>query len=301
LASLVSQTLESAGVSSAFDDEPIQPAPDWGNESDDAAASAKLDSWEPVAEEDEIHSVVAPLPPGALLPGLPPPPRRPPPARPGAPLEAAAPAFAAGPLPAPAPVPGAALPAPARPDQTNFVAPAPAPRPARRMGRVAAGAAAALVGLCAVGWWTLTGSGGATAATSEPEATKAPSSAQARPAAQTPRPDAASRVADAPSAPAGTAAAQPPAAAQPELAKAVQDDSDLKPAEGGLRVDAKAGLRVFIQGVERGTTNQRLILPCGYRHVRLQSEQGGWVSEGRSVLLTCRTTTVLAIETEPNG
>ena len=46
---------------------------------------------------------------------------------------------------------------------------------------------------------------------------------------------------------------------------------------------------------------KRLILPCGYRHVRLQSAQGVWASEGRSVLLTCRTTTVVAIETEPNG
>ena len=92
------------------------------------------------------------------------------------------------------------------------------------------------------------------------------------------------------------------AATAPSTAALPPDNSDLKPNEGGLVVHSQGGLRVFIQGIERGSTNERFVLPCGYRYVRLQGAADGvWVSEGLSVLVTCRTTTEVELKADLEG
>ena len=102
----------------------------------------------------------------------------------------------------------------------------------------------------------------------------------------------------------GTLAEPPSQPPQAEPAAVGDDNSDLLPGQGALRVNAERGLRVFVQGVERGTTGERLPVSCGYRHVRLRApSHDTWRSEGQPVLVACGATTdvEIAVQAEPQG
>ena len=151
--------------------------------------------------------------------------------------------------------------------------------------------------------WALAGGDAAEAAPQVAARPPAPEAAAAEPAAAEPAAaePAAPRAATPPAEP-SPPPADAPASAPPANAAPPTDNSDLKPNEGALLVHSQAGLRVFVQGVERGHTNERVVLPCGYRFVRLQGETAGvWVSEGVSVLVTCKTTTEVELKAEPAG
>ncbi|HEY6815088.1 MAG TPA: hypothetical protein VI168_06075 [Croceibacterium sp.] len=313
LATLMNEALIGEAVPPLVEDSVVEVAPAWGAEEDEATTLdglvAAKESWEPVTEDDQLIASVRP-PPAAALPAelpLPPPPRRAPPDR-----------LPNGPASPPAlpPVPVLATTPEAAPDADMLASLPETPRvmlvplagkPRRARWALAAIGAGGL--LLAGSVWALAGSDVAAEA-APAEATPAVPPPVSRPAPKAPAApapvEAAPPTAPTPPAPPGSAPASaeemPRAEAVPALTKAAvpTDDSDLKPNEGGLLVHSQAGLRVFVQGVERGRTNERFVLPCGYRFLRLQgAAEGVWVSEGRSVLVTCKTTTEVELAAQP--
>lgn len=294
LAILVNEVLVSEGLSAVVEDSVVEAAPPWGAEEEDATTLdgmvAPKDSWEPVLDDDQLIASVRPPPAAALPPDLPlpPPPRRPPPsprvAPPSPPVSMTAEA-SAGANPPESPRAAMVVPLASKPKRSSWA-----------LGAIAGGGL-----LLAGSVWALAGGGAAPKAGAEAKAPAAP-----RPAAAPEPIDAATQSG---SAAAGDQAAKAPAAAEAPKTPSVPartalptDDSDLKPNEGGLLVHSQPGLRVFIQGVERGRTNERMVLPCGYRFVRLQGDaEGVWVSEGLSVLVTCKTTTEVELKANPAG
>jgi hypothetical protein len=63
-----------------------------------------------------------------------------------------------------------------------------------------------------------------------------------------------------------------------------------------LTVKSSADATVVVQGAEVGRTNQRLMVRCGPRNVRLRGDDGGWLSPGEPVHLRCMQHTRVAIE-----
>jgi hypothetical protein len=53
-----------------------------------------------------------------------------------------------------------------------------------------------------------------------------------------------------------------------------------------LTVHSNADVEVVVQGQPAGRTNQRLLVRCGPRNVRLRDDKG-WRSPGEHVQLTC--------------
>ena len=295
----MSEALKHESLPALAEDSVVEAAPAWGAEDEDATTLdglvAPTDSWLPVEEDDQLLASVHPPPP-ALLPAdlRPPPPRRPPPDRipDGPPSPRAMP-----PLPlasAPTTETSVQISAPEPPSIVTVQLGSQPRRPPWAVGAIVAGTL-----LLAGSVWALAGGDAAEAATQVAAPPPAAAEQAARPPPATPAaPAPTPAAADAPTS-APPAADTPPAAPKAALPT---DDSDLKPNEGGLLVHSQAGLRVFIQGVERGRTNERVVLPCGYRFVRLQGASAGvWVSEGVSVLVTCKTTTEVELKAEPAG
>lgn len=272
LAALVRDTLVREGLPVLVEDSVVEAAPAWGAEDDDSTprdgSAAQTGSWEPVLDDDQLVPSVRP-PPAPKLPQD---------------LSLLQPAgWSSEELlrelesPPVASTPEDSQPAiaPDTPQATAVRLAAKPRRPLWAFGAIATGGL-----LLAVSVWALAGGDGAEAAPPAPAAPAPTEVAKAAPPISAPE--------------------KPP----PPLAKAAvpTDDSDLKPNEGGLLVHSQAGLRVFIQGVERGRTNERFVLPCGYRFVRLQgTAEGVWVSEGLSVLVTCKTTTEVQLAAKPAG
>lgn len=291
LASLVNQTLQGEGLLPLIDEPALEPAPAWGAEDEEVSTLDGLvtagDSWEPVTDADQIHSVAMPLPEGALpldltdlveLEPLGPPP------------------LPAGKAEQPPPLPGVAGHGRPVPPQLP-VAVAAAKPTGRRLKRSHWMLAAAGVVLVVGATGALALSAGGVAGERATLAAQPPRAAVPKERAPKPQPESIEAVLEiGAAAPADAAPAARPNNAQPP------DNSDLKPNEGGLIVNSAPDLKVFIQGVERGVTNKRLILPCGYRYVRLQGQRAGtWVSEGLSVLVTCRATTEVELPAKPAG
>jgi len=299
LATLMSEALKHESLPSLGEDSVVEAAPAWGAEDEDATTLdglvAPTDSWLPVEDDDQVLASVHPPPPAPLPADLrPPPPRRPPPEK----------------LPDGPPSPRALPPLPLASTtntetSVNMSATEPEPpsivtvqlgsqprRPPWAVGAIVAGTL-----LLAGSVYALAGGDPADAAPQA--AARPPAAEQVNMPAATPAAPTSSQVpADVPvSAPAAPETTRSTAQAAPPI-----DNSDLKPNEGGLLVHSQAGLRVFIQGVERGRTNERVVLPCGYRFVRLQGDAPGvWISEGLSVLVTCKTTTEVELKAEPAG
>lgn len=310
LAGLMSEALKHESLPSLGEDSVVEAAPAWGAEDEDATTLdglvAPTDSYLPVEDEDQVLASVHP-PPIAPLPAdlRPPPPRRPPPDRlpDGPPSPRALP---------PLPVESAttttetsvqisAPEASEPPEPPSIVMVQLGSQPRRPPWAVGAIVAGTL--LLAGSVWALAGGDAAEAAPQVAARPPAPEAAAAEPAAAEPAAaePAAPRAATPPAEP-SPPPADAPASAPPANAAPPTDNSDLKPNEGALLVHSQAGLRVFVQGVERGHTNERVVLPCGYRFVRLQGETAGvWVSEGVSVLVTCKTTTEVELKAEPAG
>jgi len=289
LATLMSEALKHESLPSLGEDSVVEAAPAWGAEDEDATTLdglvAPTDSYLPVEDDDQLLASVHPPPPPPLPADLRPPlPRRPPPDGPPSPR-------AMPPLPlasATTTETSVQISAPEPPSIVTVQLGSQARRPPWAVGAIVAGAL-----LLAGSVWALAGGDAAEAAplqaAAQPPAPVAPAAAQKAPPAPAPAtPDA--------------AAAEAPAAPATPSAPLQTDNSDLKPNEGALLVHSQAGLRVFVQGVERGHTNERVVLPCGYRFVRLQGDTPGvWVSEGLSVLVTCKTTTEVELKAEPAG
>lgn len=290
LAALVRDTLVREGLPLLVEDS-LEPAPLWGAEDDDPPqrhdSVEPYESWEPVLEED--HPLVSVRPPPA-----PPLPRDL--ARPQTTASATAQHDESRELPSPpaATMNDDALPAiaPPTPQLTTVALATRTRRSPWAFGVIAAGGL-----LLAGSVWAL--AGGDKARRASPLTKSLPSAAAAAARAADPIEARAGSVAPAPSSAQPTSSVEPPS---PTPAAASIDNSDLKPNEGGLIVHSQAGLRVFIQGVERGRTNERFVLPCGYRFVRLQGAAVGvWVSEGVSVVVGCRTTTEIELQAKPAG
>lgn len=287
LASLVNQTLQEEGLLAEIDEPALEPAPAWGAEDEGVSTLDGLvtvgDSWKPVTDEDQLDSGVMPLPAGELPLDLTdlvePEPSEPPPL----------PAAAVEPPPLPDQPPGA------HPPSTSPAARTVGSRFERRHWGLAAAAMLLVAG--AVGALTFAG-GIESRVVAKPAAQpqRVPASIEREPKSRSPSVETSVQ-------PRRPAAADAEArTAEPTSQSKEHDNSDLKPNEGGLVVNSSPALKVFIQGIERGVTNQRMILPCGYRYVRLQGEQAGaWVSEGLSVLVTCRSTTEVDLPAKPAG
>ncbi len=78
------------------------------------------------------------------------------------------------------------------------------------------------------------------------------------------------------------------------------DGSDLQWNQGYLVVNSSASVDVYATGVHTGKANQKNIVKCGLRWVRLGTEPGPvWVSEGRTVDVKCQSVTLVNLE--PNA
>jgi hypothetical protein len=90
-----------------------------------------------------------------------------------------------------------------------------------------------------------------------------------------------------PSAPASASAS--PVVASPDEGK------ELPWYQGYLTVQSSASADVVVQGVASGRTNERLLVRCGPRNVRLR-EGTSWLTDGEHVQITCMQHTVVAFE-----
>jgi DNA-binding response OmpR family regulator len=136
----------------------------------------------------------------------------------------------------------------------------------------------------------------ATASSSPPKPTRTPapkaSSASpvgsAPPTAQLAAPTAAASEAPAPGASVPTSGIDPAEGG---------DGSDLQWNQGYLVVNASTSVDVYATGVYAGKTNQKNIVKCGLRWVRLGTQPGPvWVSEGRTVNVKCQSVTLVNLE-----
>ena len=137
----------------------------------------------------------------------------------------------------------------------------------------------------------------ATATTREPTAspipsvTGAPATSPAEPASS-----AASVAVPASAAPSATAEATsvPPQSTPPPA-----DAKSLLSFEGALTVKSSADAEVVVHGQAAGRTNQRLVVRCGSKNVRLRAEGTKWITEGQHVHVVCMQDTTVTIEPSP--
>jgi hypothetical protein len=124
-----------------------------------------------------------------------------------------------------------------------------------------------------------------TAAVAEPTAP----STSAGVAAAAPSAEVASPPSSASAAPTVEASAPPPPDAPPEK------DATLLSFQAHLTVSSSIDAEVVVQGVGVGRTNQKLLVRCGPRNVRLRDAGGAWLSEGTHAQLECMHHTRLTI------
>ncbi len=106
----------------------------------------------------------------------------------------------------------------------------------------------------------------------------------------------------APASAAATTSASAPAApssAPPESAPPPADAKPLLSFEGALTVKSSADAEVVVHGQPVGRTNQRLVVRCGSKNVRLRTEGTKWISEGQHVHVVCMQDTTVTIEPTP--
>jgi hypothetical protein len=130
-----------------------------------------------------------------------------------------------------------------------------------------------------------------------------PSSKSSEPAAGQTTASAAATETAAPSSSASTTPSSPPAATQAPSASAAPaqppvaggSTEPLLSYQGGLTVRSSADAEVVVHGQSAGRTNQRLVVRCGSKNVRLR---GGteWMSPGEHVHVVCMQETTVTIE-----
>jgi DNA-binding response OmpR family regulator len=133
---------------------------------------------------------------------------------------------------------------------------------------------------------------------SQPEASQ-PEASQARPNdAPTPPPTQTTTVPDIPSeAKAIAATPSVDTATQPtQRAPDAPDLSTLSEDQAYLFVRSSIGARVYVHGVDVGTTNQWLRSRCGFRFIRLGTAPGAWLSDGKPSKLQCRSTNEIVLQ-----
>ena len=149
-----------------------------------------------------------------------------------------------------------------------------------------AGGSATTLGQSAVATGTVSAAAPSTGASVAPAVTRSPPSAAASTAATASSSSAASAAAAASSA--ASASTEPD-----------EVDPPLSFDEGLLRIESKAQVLVFVNGVAVGPTNKTNRVRCGQRFVRLGVELGKWVNGGRSIPLACGEVTRQTMEAEP--
>lgn len=95
---------------------------------------------------------------------------------------------------------------------------------------------------------------------------------------------------------AAAASVEPAARAEPADAPATPvKDPSLLSFQAYLTVSSAVDAEVVVQGVGVGRTNQKLLVRCGPRNVRLRATGGAWLSEGTHAKLECMHHTALQI------
>jgi len=91
------------------------------------------------------------------------------------------------------------------------------------------------------------------------------------------------------------AAPEPAASAEPAAPGAPVKDPSLLSFQAYLTVSSAVDAEVVVQGVGVGRTNQKLLVRCGPRNIRLRATGGAWLSEGTHAKLECMHHTSLQI------
>jgi len=102
--------------------------------------------------------------------------------------------------------------------------------------------------------------------------------------------------------PSATATEAPPPSAEAPPPVAPDDPNDLAALlsfQGYLTVTSSGDAEVVVQGQPAGRTNTRLLVRCGPRNVRLQSDDAKWLSEGQHVQIDCMQHTHVTIAIQP--
>lgn len=84
-----------------------------------------------------------------------------------------------------------------------------------------------------------------------------------------------------------------PIVAAPTIPAEPGDPAGLAPDRGYLVLTGAAGARTYVNGADVGPSEERIVVPCGARYVRIgtPAEKGrptSWVTAGRSVVVACR-------------
>jgi hypothetical protein len=75
------------------------------------------------------------------------------------------------------------------------------------------------------------------------------------------------------------------------------DTKALEPTEGHLVVRSPSDAYVYVQGVRRGRTNEKVRCACDTRFVRLRSvATNDWMGDGQPVAILCGATTTITIK-----
>ncbi len=74
------------------------------------------------------------------------------------------------------------------------------------------------------------------------------------------------------------------------------DLSKLLSYEAYLTVSSSSDAEVLVQGVLAGRTNERLLVRCGSRNVRLRKSDGTWLTKGEALKVPCMKATTLRVD-----
>lgn len=137
----------------------------------------------------------------------------------------------------------------------------------------------------------------AAASASSPAVAVEPSTAKASPRSPEPAPEPSTAPLPSTAAPASSAPPSPGGA--PVLAGASDvEEAGLLSFQAHLTVVSSIDAEVVVQGQPVGRTNEKILVRCGPRNVRLQDERG-WRSAGQHVPITCMHAVTVPIEPTP--